>query len=227
MIVKPIDQIDLVTNDLDFVYCPAIKHTAVPDSVRYSIVFDCTQFFTNNGGHLVFSLDNEPSNDPLAPHKPHCGPILRRGYDMYSFGRGAIIHGDGRVETEEWTGGAPILYPITNTGGTGYNPMTNPVGTFIMNYRYATGGMDVKVYKGVGATGTPMFSGSYTTPAKPWIGRTRAAFGAIGWGFVPPADTGCIEEVLPRASANAKCAFTGFHVQTLVGNTVLGTSVAR
>ena len=227
MIVKPIDQLNLVTNDLDFVFTPVIRHETIPDAVRYTIVFDSSQFFTNGADHLVFSLDNEPSNDPLAPHKPHCGPIIRRGYDMYSYGRGAIIHPDGKVETEEWTGGAPILYTIANSGGTGYSPVANPICTLVMTYRYATGGMDVKIFRGIATTGSPLFSGSYATPSRTWPGRTRGAFGAIAQGFVPPAATGCVEEVLPRSAPNAKAAFTGFHVQTLVGNTVIATSVAR
>lgn len=229
--MNPIDTLNLSLNDLDFVYSPTIAHTVVPDSITYRIVVDSSAFFSNNGGHMVFSLDTEASTDPLNPHKPHCGAVLRRGKDMWSTGRGFIIHADGSIRTEEWNGTfSPDVITVTNSSGTGYNPSVNPVITIQFTCHYGTSGTTIQIWGGIKASGTSnplLFEGSAVTPAKTWTGRSRPALGAIGQNFVKPSDTGCVEQLIPQQSPNARVMYTGWYTQTMLGGNVISTSIAR
>ena len=211
-----IKKVHLNQNDLDFWYSPTIAHTEVPTQVEYQMAVDCSEFFVNDGDHLVFSLDCEPSDDPANPHKPHTGPIYRHGRDMYSTGRGAIVFDDGSVRTEEWNGTfSPVLYDITNVSGNIFDPLVDKIWTFKMTYNYGSTGMSVTIRRGIGDMGLVLFQGTYATPAKPWTGRTRALIGGIGPNFVSPASTGDIEDLSPKLSPNAAFFVTGWTVRTI------------
>jgi hypothetical protein len=210
-------QIQLTPNDLDFYYLPvrtslvASRHTDVVCTV------DCSRLFVNGAHHMVFALD---CTGGQGSYNPHCGPILRRGENLWSEARGFIIFSDGTVMAERWNGTAmPVLTTVANTSGAVFDPALHPIFTVHIQAGYRSGAfadrMRITIHQGITVDGSVLLDGEVAGAGWgwDWSGVHKVAIAAIAAGFVPPSATGCVEEILPRSAPDAVLPFAGFKLR--------------
>ena len=200
-----IEQLSLYTNDLDFRYLPANVQESTPSYAELRVVVDVSRFYVNGGHHVVFALDCEGAQ---GANNPHCGPICRHGDNLFATARGVIVLGDGTVVAETWNGTfSPEVVPIANQVPGVFDPTAHRCFTVRVRCNYA-GGITVRIRSGIG--GAVVFEGGLTTAPWAWPGQMHACVGGIALGFVPPQDTGCIEQVEPRSAPNAELGWVVF-----------------
>lgn len=198
-----IGSLHLQHNDLDFRYLPAATSVHIPAVAMLRAVVDATHFFSRAGHHFILALDCWGAQ---GSNNPHCGPVVRHGEDLFETARGLIVLGDGTVVAETWNGTfSPGLQPIANTTGVPFDPCAESVLSLHITAAYAAGGMAVEILRGL--VGPVLFRGAVASPPQAWAGSTRACVGGIAMGFVPPADTGCVEQLLARSAADARLGF--------------------
>jgi hypothetical protein len=206
-------------NDLDFIYT---SPQATTWDSRYHNDFVCTvnpsTFFANGGNHIVFAFDVEGEQ---GTNNPHCGPIIRNGDNLWANGRGFIIFGDASVQSERWNSTlSPVVTSVSSSAGTGWNATTAKqtwtvriTAGYMTSEQYSTR-MRIRIYAGTSTAGTLMFDGQ-TAESSQWQwyysqSDRRMAMGGIGPGFVAPSSTGCVEQKISRAAANANFAYSNF-----------------
>lgn len=205
-------QLSLVSNSLDFVYAPLVTSSTsvVTNDMRATV--DTSAFYVNGGNHVVFALDCQGGQ---GSNNPHCGPILRRGENLWANARGFIIFGDGTVWAEQWnsTFDPGFKKDMVNTSGVAFNPAATPVFTIRIRAGYRAGPwantMRLDVYEGTSIFGTLLYSGIADGWGWDWTGSHRCSLAAIALDFVKPADTGCVEQIVPRGAPNAVVGFSG------------------
>lgn len=207
----------LTPNDLDFCYLPRVASSAPWHGSELVCTVDASRFFANGGHHIVFALDCEGGQ---GSYNPHCGPIFRYGKNLWATARGFIVFGDGVVMAEGWNGTAmPALATITNTSGAVFDPGQHPVFALRIVAGYRRGPlanrMGVEIRAGGSAEGALLFAGGIEGPewGSDWMGGSKAAMGGIASGFVPPAVTGCVEELLPRSAPHAALVMSRFRLR--------------
>lgn len=197
-----IGQLNLSGNDLDFCYLPVQQQGGTPAFAELRAVLDVSRFYSRGGNHAVFALDCEGGQ---GSGNPHCGPILRDGENLFATARGVIVLADGTVAAETWNGTfSPGLAFFVNSVPGPFDPMAHRCLAVRVRCHYA-GGIDVRIRRGLG--GAVVFDGALPTAAWPWPGHMRASIGAIALGFVPPKDTGCVEQVVPRSAPDARLGY--------------------
>ncbi|MBV7542873.1 hypothetical protein [Acidovorax sp. sic0104] len=194
-----IGQLHLKYNDVDFRYIDAAWPSGSPAYAELRVVLDVSRFFSRCAHHVILALDcagEQGSNNP------HCGPIYRDGQNLFSTARGAILLGDGTVMTEVWNGTfSPELAVIPNLIPGPFDPSAHRCLNVRVRCDYA-GGTSVRIRDGRG--GPVLFAGMLATAAWPYEGEEmRACLGGIALGFVPPKDTGCVEQIAPRSAPHA------------------------
>lgn len=200
-----IGQINLATNDLDFRYLPEKHKAEAPDYAELRAVVDISRFYSKGGHHVVFAMDCEGEQ---GSNNPHCGPILRRGENLFATARGVIVLGDGTVMFEGWNGTfSPDLIPIVNQQPGVFDPSAHRCLTVRVRCHYA-GGVSVRIRSGI--AGPVVFEGDLPTPPVPWPGHMRSCIAGIALGFVPPKDTGCVEQIQPRSAPDAELGVVAF-----------------
>lgn len=213
--------LSLVTNDLDFYMLPV--ETSTIDSITTDLIctIDSSAFYSNATSaafeHIAFVVDAAGDS---GFNNPHCGPIIRRGQSLWSVGRGFIIFQNGFVQAEQWNGTfSPGFLDITNISGNTFNPMTTTTWTVRIRAGYRTGvwanTMRIDIYAGTNTFGTLLFQGIATGWGWDWNGTHKAGIAAIADGFVKPADTSCIEQIIPRSSPSATVGFSNFDLRLL------------
>lgn len=211
-------QLSLATNSLDFVYTPTVTSTSSSVSNDMRVTVDTSAFYVNGGNHVAFALDCQGVQ---GSNNPHCGPILRRGENLWANARGFIIFGDGTVWAEQWnsTFSPGFKTDMVNTSGVAFSPAANPVFTVRIRAGYRTGvwanTMRLDVYAGTTIFGTLLYSGIASGWGWDWTGSHLASLAAIASDFVKPADTGCVEEIVPRGAASAVVGFSNLQLFTL------------
>ena len=213
----PSRELSLAFNDLDFCYLPRAEGLAPSHCADLLCTVDASRFFANGGHHIVFALDCEGGQ---GSYNPHCGPIFRYGKNLWSAARGVIVFGDGVVMAEGWNGTAmPTLAAIANTSDAGFDPVQHPVFTLRITAGYRRGAfansMWVEIRAGGSAKSSLLFAGGIEGAewGWNWIGGSKAAMGGIAAGFVPPAATGCVEELLPRSAPHAVLVMSRFKLR--------------
>lgn len=208
----PPTQLSLYYNDLDFYTLAAVSSSV---STAYNDIIctvTTTNFFSNGAWHIAFPLDLQGAQ---GSGNPHCAPVYRNGVNLWANGRGFIIFGDGHVEAEQWNS---TLTPglsgaLSNLGGTGFNPATNSTFTVRIKAGYRSGPfanvMQIEIFDGSSIYGTKLFTGSVPW-GWDWTGSHRSAIAGIGYNFKRPVDSGCVEELLPRAASAAVLPFSNF-----------------
>ncbi|RKJ96621.1 hypothetical protein [Alicycliphilus denitrificans] len=207
-------QLSLYYNDLDAYYLPGITS---PNNGAYNdlrCTVDSSEFFSKGGDHLVFALDltgGQGSNNP------HCGPIVRRGQNMWGLARGFIIHGNGRVSAEYWNGtwSPGLAENLPNTANGTFNPASTPVFSVRVRAGYRDGPyanrMLIGIYAGTSIYGAMLFEAQVPW-GWDWTGQHHAAIGGIAMGFVAPVLTGCVEQLVPRSAPNAVAPISNFQL---------------
>lgn len=215
---KP-SQLQLAPNDLDFYYLPERTSLAATRHTDLLCTVDCSRLFVNGAHHMVFALD---CTGGQGSYNPHCGPIFRRGENLWSEARGFIIFLDGTVMAERWNGTAlPVLTTVVNTAGAVFDPALQPIFTVHIRAGYRAGTyadrMRITIHQGITVDGAVLLEGEVTGAGWgwDWSGVHKAALAAIAAGFVPPSATGCVEEILPRSAPNAVLPFAGFQLRLL------------
>lgn len=213
----PSRELSLAFNDLAFCYLPRAEGLAPSHCADLLCTVDASRFFANGGHHIVFALDCEGGQ---GSYNPHCGPIFRYGKNLWSAARGVIVFGDGVVMAEGWNGTAmPTLAAIANTSGAGFDPVQHPVFTLRITAGYRRGAfansMWVEIRAGGSAKSSLLFAGGIEGAewGGDWMGGSKAAMGGIAAGFVPPAATGCVEELLPRSAPHAVLVMSRFKLR--------------
>jgi hypothetical protein len=210
-----VTSLSLVTNDLDFYYLPTVTSSDPSGYNRIICTVDASAFFSNGGNHIIFAFDcagGQGSNNP------HCGPIIRRGENLFATARAVVVFGDGSVWAERWNGtSSPDWGSMPNTLGTGWSPASTPVFTIRIRGGYRSGSwanwINAEIYSGYGVNdANKVYSGGITgtTWGQDFTGTHRALIGGIGLGFVAPSDTGCTEQIAPRTAPNAVLPFSNF-----------------
>ena len=219
--LKKPTQLTLDINDLDFYYLPPRLSLSASRHSELTCTVDCSWFFAQGANHMVFALD---CTGEQGSYNPHCGPVYRHGQNLWSEARGFIIFADGTVMAERWNGTAmPALVTVANTSGAVFNPALNPVFTVRIRAGYRAGGwanrMDLAIHQGITADGPVLLAGEVAGEAWgwDWTGVHRVALAAIGWEFVTPNDTGCVEQRVPRGARNAILPFTHFKLRIAAG----------
>lgn len=210
-------QLQLASNDLDFYYLPERTSLLATRHADLLCTVDCSQLFVNGAHHMVFALD---CTGGQGSYNPHCGPIWRRGENLWSEARGFILFSDGTVVAERWNGTAmPVLTTVANTSGGVFEPAADPIFTVHIQAGYRAGGladrMRITIHRGITVDGAVLLEGEVAGASWgwDWSGVHKAAIGAIASGFLPPSATGCVEEVLPRSAPNAVLPFAGFKLR--------------
>lgn len=214
-------QLKLDINDLDFYFLPPRISLSASRHNELTCTVDCSWLFSEGANHMVFALD---CTGGQGSYNPHCGPIYRHGQNLWSEARGFIIFADGTVMAERWNGTAlPALVTVANTVTTPFNPGVHPVFTVRIQAGYRAGGwaerMRIAVYQGINADGPVLFDGEVAGSGWgwDWNGTHRVALAAIGWEFVSPNDTGCVEQRVPRGAQNAVLPFANFRLKVPSG----------
>lgn len=220
-------ELSLISNDLDFCYVPRVASSVPTHCSELVCTVDVSRFFAHGGHHVVFAIDCEGEQ---GSYNPHCGPIFRYGRNLWAMARGFIVFGDGAVMAEGWNGTAmPGLSAIANTSGAVFDPQQHPVFTLRIVAGYRRGAlanhMGIEIHAGGSADGALLFAGSVDGVewGWDWGGGSRAAMGGIASGFVPPAATGCVEELLPRSAPRAVLVMSRFRLRMrLLGKAPMG-----
>lgn len=209
----PVTQLTLAVNDLDFYYLPTVVGSDPDATIDVRCTFDTTNFYSKatsgTNEHIVVAIDLDGEQ---GSNNPHCGPIYRNGRNLWANGRGFIIFQDGSVFAEQWNSTfSPGGMIITNTSGSTFNPTTTPVFTIRLRAGYRSGfyanRMQFFIYEGTNISGAVKFSGEVAW-GWDWTGNYPGVIAAIGNNFKKPADSGCIEELLPRADYQAVVPFS-------------------
>lgn len=211
----PVTELSLVTNDLDFYYLPTVTSSDPSGYIRIICTVDTSAFFSNGGNHVIFAFDCEGGQ---GSNNPHCGPIIRRGENLFATARGVVVFEDGSVWAERWNGtNSPNWGSMPNILGTGWNPTSTPVFTVVIRAGYRSGYLanliSAEIYSGDGvnaANEVYMGGATGTLWGQDFTGTHRALIGGIGLGFVAPSDTGCVEQIAPRTAPNAVLPFSNF-----------------
>lgn len=197
--------LSLRANDLDFQYLPDKVQASTPEYAELRTVVDASRFFCQGGHHIVLAMD---CGGGQGSNNPHCGPIYRHGGNLFAIARGVIVLFDGTVLAETWNGTfSPGLVPVVNQAPGPFDPSTHSFMTVRVRCHYS-GGISVRIRGGIG--GPVVFDGDVATTAWSWPGYTRACVGGIALGFVPPKDTGCVEQLDPRSAPDAELGFAAF-----------------
>lgn len=198
-----IGTLSLQENDLDFRYLPEVPRATPPSAAEVRTVVDVSRFFSRAGHHVLMAIDCAGGQ---GENNPHCGPIIRHGENLFATARGVILLGDGTVMAETWNGTfSPGLQVIENTSGEAFDPAAIGVLSLRVTLGYAAGGVAVEIRSGL--VGPVVFSGAIPTSAQAWTGRARACVGGIALGFVPPINTSCVEQLLPRSAPDARVGY--------------------
>lgn len=200
--------INLIRNDLDFVYSTTIQDTgAYKARLEFYVTFD--DFFTAGGDHIAFGVNAR------TPNLVHCGPIIRNGQEFFGTGRGGFIRaGSNQVYLEGWNNTAsPYVYLLTNDGGAGFNPATNTYVRVKLDCNYSDhptfpNRTDLYIYDAT--AGTTLFQATHTDTAmgSNHIATSKAVVGGIALGFISPNDTGCVETTASGSAPNASATIT-------------------
>lgn len=207
----PPTQLSLATNSLDFVYLPPTTSGSDTVSNDMRVTVDTSAFYANGGDHIAFALDCQGVQ---GSNNPHCGPILRRGANLWANARGFIIFGDGTIWAEQWnsTFSPGFKKDMVNGSGVTFNPATTPVFTVRIRAGYRVGfwanTMRIDVYQGTSIYGTLLYSGIASGWGWDWTGSHLASFAAIALDFKEPYKTNCVEEIIPRGAPNAVVGFS-------------------
>lgn len=197
----------LVRNDLDFIYASDLAHQAGKTRLNLEFTVSFDDLFTAGADHLAIVINAELTD----PHTNHCGPVIRNGKNLWSYGRGFFIRaGNNQVFAEHWNGTAsPGVELATLEGGTGFNPSSNPVVRVqILGFVRSSGFDMMIIIIRDNVTGTVLFQGS-----KPWgwddaVTYKAAIAGIAVPGFVSPNDTGCVEKTGTGNAPNASCTIS-------------------
>lgn len=216
---KAPSQLSLAINDADFYYHPPRVSLNGKRHNDLVCTVDCSLFFSRGANHMLFALD---CTGGQGSYNPHCGPIIRRGENLWSEARGFIIFSDGTVMAERWNGTAmPGIAAVSNTSGASFDPAVSPVFTLHIQAGYRAGPfadrMRITLHEGLTLGGAVLFVGEVTGSGWgwDWTGLHRAAIGGIGTHFVTPNDTGCVEQQGPGDAPGAVLPFTGFKLRVL------------
>jgi plastocyanin len=197
----------MARNDLDFIYAKDVQHNG-GTYLRLDFTLDIDDFFTAGGDHIPFVVNAKI----VSPHTNHCGPIVRNGRELFSYGRGFFIRaGSNQVFAEHWNGTAsPPTALVTRTGGTGFNTTTNKRVRMRIVGGLRTGpwANQMVVYIWDAITSSLLFQGSVPWG---WDPETiyMAAIGGIASGFQSPNSNGCVERTGPGNTPSASCIITG------------------
>jgi hypothetical protein len=125
---------------------------------------------------------------------------------------------------ERWNGTAmPGLVTVANTSGATFNPALHPVFTVRIWAGYRASAfsdrMRITVRQGITDDGPLLFDGEVSGEGWgwDWSGTHRVALAAIGWEFVTPNDTGCVEQRVPRGARNSVLPFVNFKLRLAGG----------
>lgn len=200
----------MVTNDLDFVYATPATSSDASGSVELRCTFDVSNFFSKGGNHVVMAVD---TSGAAGGNNPHCGPIYRRGANLFTNARGFILFADGTINTEHWNGTASPSIATVVAGG--FNVSANPVFTIRLRAGYRAGlyanTMVIEIRAGSGIYGTLLCSGQVSW-GWDWTGTHTACVGGIAMGFVSPNQTGCSEQIVARSAPSATIGVSGLQV---------------
>lgn len=216
----PVTALSLASNDLDFYYLPTVTSNNPNGFNRITCTVDSSNFFSKGGDHIIFAFDCEGGQ---GANNPHCGPIIRRGENLFATARGVIIFGNGGVWAERWNGTfSPVLASIPNILNTSWSPSSTPVFTVRIYAGYRSGAwantIQVEIFSGDAViTNNKVFSGDITgtTWGQDFTGTHRAVIGGIALGFVSPNNTGCTEQLVPRTAPNAVLPFSNFSLTVI------------
>jgi len=202
--------IDLIRNDLDFIYSSEIDVPPSAGICRLEFTIDTTNFFSNGGDHIPFGVNMG------WPNTLHCGPIVRNGRDIFGIGRGALIaSGVNVVYAEHWNNTGNPGLQLLNSPGLTLNTAIHTHLYVVLDCTFTDGGtttydLRVRVYNVDG--GALLFDGyipgtgsEYDFP-RPL--KSIAMIGGIANGFVSPNSTGCVEKLGSGIAPNAKAIVT-------------------
>lgn len=174
-------------------------------------------FFANGGNHVVFALNPEGG---AGGNDPHCGPIVRRGANLFTNARGFIFFaGDNDVRAEHWNGTAsPGLAQVPNGTSAVFRPAQEDTLHIRITVGYRTGvlanTMRIEIRRGDNLGGDLLFSGIQPGWGWDWRGTHRACIGMIAGGFRSPNDTGCVETRVSRSAPAAELTVVSAQLQT-------------
>ncbi len=198
--------INLIHNDLDFVYSETIPSNGNPDgSLRLTFTLNFDDFFTAGGDHIPICLNAQVPS----PNQPSGCDIIRNGFNLFSQGRGFYIKaGTNQVYYEHWNGtSSPATGLVANTvSGSNFSPATYPIVDVTIRAGFRTGTYaELMIIEIRDEGGVLRFSGSAG------LGWDTAltyvvAIGGIATGYIAPTPAGgCIETtksgIAPNASA--------------------------
>lgn len=195
----------LARNDLDFIYATDVPHNGgTTINLRFAIDFD--DFFTAGGDHIPFVL-NAVLTDP---HTNHCGPIIRNGQKMWSYGRGFVIAaGTNQIFSEHWNGTtSPGVALIPKIGGANFNPAVNKKVMVWVIAGLRTGSNANTMYIYIrDMSYSLLFHGSIDWG---WDAQAtyKAAIAGFALGFQSPNDNGCVERTGSGSAPNASATVT-------------------
>jgi hypothetical protein len=208
----------LGNNDLDFWYVPTITNTDASQTLRLTaVVSGVGRFFANGGNHVVLALNPEGG---AGGNDPHCGPIVRRGANLFTNARGFIFFaGDNDVRAEHWNGTAsPGLAQVPNGTSAVFRPAQEDTLHIRITVGYRTGvlanTMRIEIRRGDNLGGDLLFSGIQPGWGWDWRGTHRACIGMIAGGFRSPNDTGCVETRVSRSAPAAELTVVSAQLQT-------------
>jgi hypothetical protein len=204
------DALRLVRNDLDFYRFPTVTSKVQSTYQEFVCTVNTSGFYSQGGNHIAFAID---CSGAAGGGRPHYGPILRNGANLFELARGFIIFGDGVVLSEHWNGtfSPGLSDPLPNASGGAFSPANTPIFTVRVTAGYRLGAManrmDMAIHRG-GASGPIIFSSSVPW-GWDWSGSHVAYFAAIASGFKSPNETGNVERVGSGIAPSATVSFSG------------------
>lgn len=203
----------MARNDLDFIYAADVANNGGTFvQLDFAISFD--DFYTAGAHHIAIAINAGVPN----PHSFHCGPIIRNGKLLWSYGRGFFLTaGADGVYAEHWNGTpSPAFELVPRTGGSGFNPAVNTKVTVrvIGGLRTGPWANQMLIYIRDFNTNSLLFHGSR---AWGWDAEAtyKAVIAGIGVQFQQPADNGCVERSGPGANPTSSATITGVVHQAL------------
>ena len=208
----------LGNNDLDFWCLPRITNADPSQTLRMTVVVSGVgRFFSSGGNHLVFAVNTEGG---AGGSDPHCGPIIRRGTNLFTNARGFIFFaGDNDVRAEHWNGtSSPGVAEVRNGASVVFRPSVEDTLHIRITVGYRTGvlanTMRIDIRRGDNLGGELLFSGIQEGWGWNWSGEHRACIGAIAGGFRSPNETRCAEELVSRSAPSARLPIVSAQLQT-------------
>lgn len=207
---QPPDALRLVRNDLDFYRFPTVTSTVQSTYQEFVCTVNTADFYSRGGDHIAFAVD---CSGAAGGGRPHNGPILRNGSNLFELARGFIIFGNGVVLSEFWNGtfSPGLSDPLPNASGGAFSPANTPIFTVRVTAGYRLGAManrmDIAIHRG-GASGPIIFSASVPW-GWDWSGTHVAYLAAIAKEFKSPNETNNVERVDAGFAPSATVSFSG------------------